>query len=182
MLFKDIKQNYPIYLLDKDNKCFIIGKVTGTTFPHAPKDEQQQSFPGGMPNYAPQNYNNYNNRNQAQRMVVDLTIEAGDRTATYEVSENASVNYAGNLILATEKQLLVPEMEAMVNNANDFLATIDQRKADAEDTVKKMKAILAEVSPQFRQAQEYDQRFNKIEGSVNELKDLMTNFIKEFKS
>ena len=173
MVFKEIKQGYPIYLLDKDNKCFITGKVTGATFPHPAKDEQQ-TFPGGLPNY--------NNSQKPKRMVVDLTIEAGDRTATYEVSENATVNYAGNLVIATDKQALVPEMEAIVNNASDFLATVDQRKAEAEETVKKMKAVLAEVSPQARQAQEYDQRFSNIEGSVNELKDMFANFIKEFKS
>lgn len=170
MLFKEIKQGYPIYLLDKDNKCFIIGKVTATTFPHP---EKQRLLPNGMPDF--------NTQNQ-KRMVVDLTIEAGDRTATYEVSENASTNYAGNLIIATEKQQLIPEMEAMVNNASDFLATIDKRKAEAEDTVKKMKAVLAEVSPQFKQQQEYDERFNKLEGAVNDIKDMFTNFIKEMKS
>lgn len=173
MLFKDIKQNYPIYLLDKDNKVFITGKVTGTTFPH-PEKNDRQTLPGGLPNY--------NTQSKSKRMVVDLTIEAGDRTATYEVSENATVNYAGNLVIATDKQALVPEMEAMVNSASDFLATIDQRKAEAEETVKKMKATLAEVSPQFKQQQEYDARFNKLEGSVDELKDMMKNFIKEFKS
>lgn len=171
MVFKEIKQGFPIYMLDKDNKCFITGKVTGTTFPHP---EKPRTLPNGMPDF--------NTQNQSKRMVVDLTIEAGDRTATYEVSENATVNYAGNLVIATDKQALVPEMEAIVNNASDFLATVDQRKAEAEETVKKMKAILAEVSPQARQAQEYDQRFSNIEGSVNELKDMFANFLKEFKS
>ena len=176
MLFKDLKQNYPVYLLDKDNKCFITGKVTGTTFPH-PENQQQRTLPNGMPDY-----NNYNTKSSSTRMVVDLTIEAGDRTATYEVSENAAINYAGNLVIATDKQALIPEMESMANTAQEFLSTVDQRKAEAEETLKRTKAMLAEVSPQARQHQEYDARFNKLEGSVDELKDMMKNFIKEFKS
>lgn len=177
MLFRDIKQNFPVYILDKASVELVKGKVTATTFPH-PKNNNQNGF--NMPN------NSYGtvvpplSSSENQRMVLDLTIEVDGRSATYEVSENASVNYAGSLILATEQSLLAPEVEAIYNAADQGLAPerINQLKQQRD----KSKALLAEINPAFKQQQEYDQRFNKLESSVGELKDMMKNFIKELKS
>lgn len=177
MLFRDIKQNFPIYILDKASVELIKGKVTAT-FPHPKKNNNQNCF--NMPG------NNYGTvvpplgSSENQRMVVDLTIEAGGRSATYEVSEDASVNYAGSLILATEQSLLASEIEAIYNAAEQGLAP--ERIKQLEQQRDKSKALLAEINPTFKQQQEYDQRFNKLEDSVGELKDMMKNFIKELKS
>jgi len=113
-------------------------------------------------------------------MVVDLTIEANGHTATYTVSEGASVNYAGNLIIATDPSLLVSEIEAVKNEADQALAPerLEQLKSQQEKATK----LLAELNPTFKQQQDYDKRFGAMESSVNELKDMMANFIKEFKS
>ena len=113
-------------------------------------------------------------------MVIDLTIEAGGRSATYTVSENASVNYAGNLVIATEPSLLASEVEAIKNAAEQALAP--ERIEQLKQQLEKSKSLLAEINPSFKQQQEYDTRFKNLEGSVDELKDMMKNFIKEFKS
>lgn len=177
MVFKDIKQNFPIYILDKSSVELTKGKVTGTTFPRP--DTPQNNF--GAPNNGsygtvvpPLNINNN------QRMVVDLTIEANGRTATYTVSENASVNYAGNLVIATDQQALVSEVEAIKNVTEQAIAPerIEQLKKQHEKAI----SLLVELNPAFKQQQEYDNRLSKMESSVDELKDMMKNFIKEFKS
>jgi hypothetical protein len=36
-------------------------------------------------------------------MVVDVTIEANSKTATYSIQENLSVTYAGDVVLSTDK-------------------------------------------------------------------------------
>lgn len=177
MVFKDIKQNFPIYILDKSNVELTKGKVTGTTFPHL--DTVQNNF--GTPNNG--SYGTVVpplNPNSNQRMVIDLTIEAKGRTATYTVSENASVNYAGNLVIATDQQALVSEVEAIKNATEQAIAPerLEQLKQQHEKSI----SLLAELNPAFKQQQEYDSRLNKMESSVEELKDMMKNFIKEFKS
>lgn len=175
MLFKEVKQNFPIFLLDTSSVKLIKGKVTGATFPRLDIDPQQSSQQNSAynPTAMPFSQNN-------TRMVVDLTIEADGHTATYTVSENASINYAGNLIIATEQSLLVPEVEAIKNAAERAIAPehIDQLKQQYS----KASALLAEINPVFKQQQEYDSRFKSIEGSVSELKEMMKSFIKEFKS
>lgn len=179
MLFKDIKQNFPIYILDKSSVELIKGKVTGTTFPH-PESPQQNGFNMSNGNYGtvvpPMGQTTNNN----QRVVIDLTIEAGGRSATYVVSESASINYAGNLILATDQSLLASEVEAIKIAAEQALAP--ERLEQLKQQLEKSTSLLSELNPTFRQQQEYDTRFKNLEGSVDELKDMMKNFIKEFKS
>lgn len=173
MLFKDIKQNFPVYILDKTSVELTKCKVTGTTFP---RPDNNFNVPNG--NYGtvvPQL-----NQNNGPRMVIDLTIEAGGRSATYTVSENASVNYAGNLVIATEPSLLSSEVEAIKNSAEQALAP--ERLEQLKQSLEKSTSLLSELNPTFRQQQEYDTRFKSLEGSVDELKDMMKNFIKEFKS
>lgn len=174
MTFKDIKQNFPIFLLDKSSVEFIKGKVTATTFPHP--DMTPQNGNSGFP--AAQSSSIYPGSNQ--RMVVDLTIEANGRTATYTVSEGSSINYAGNLIIATEQSLLVPEVEAIKNNADQALAPERIKQLEAQRD--KSKKLLAEINPAFKQQQEYDQRLSTIEASQKELRDMMASFIKKFES
>lgn len=173
MIFRDIKPNFPIYILDKGSVELIKGKVTAASFPHPdmPNNTPNSSYGTVVPPLT---------QNNNPRMVIDLTIDANGRTATYTVSENASVNYAGNLIIATEQNLLTSEVEAIKNSAEQALAPerIEQLKQSLENA----KALLSELNPAFKQQQEYDTRFNKLEGSVDELKDMMKTFIKEFKS
>ena len=81
ILFKDIKQNYPVYILDTQEVDIIQGKATQASFPRL----------------------EMNQKTGKTEMVVDVTIEANGKIATYTIPENHSVTYAGHLVLATEK-------------------------------------------------------------------------------
>ena len=100
MTFKDLKQNYPVYILDKDNMVFIPGKVTANSFPR---------LNNGM-------------INGKTEMVVDVTIEAANASATYTIPENSTITYTKNLVLATDKSLLINEVESMKTQAEEVLA------------------------------------------------------------
>ena len=163
MLFKDIKQNYPVYILDKQEFQIIQGKATAVSFPRV----------------------EINNKTGRSEMVVDVTVEANGKTATYAIPENLSVTYAGNIVLSTDKQGLTGEVEAMVASADQIIASVPhaQKIKDAAP------AILADLNPAYRDKQETEQRFGKIEGSISEMKNMMqkqqqmmADFIKKFES
>lgn len=163
MLFKDIKQNYPVYILDKQDLSVIQGKATSVSFPRM----------------------DMNPKIGKTEMVVDVTIEVNGKTGTYTIPENLSVTYAGNLVLSTDKQGLSGEIEAMKNNAEQILASVDRQK----EILNKASSLLAELNPVYREKQETEKRFGVIETqvsevkkSVDEIKDLVTSFLKEFKS
>lgn len=81
LLFKDIKQNYPVYILDTQEFSLIQGKATQVSFPRL----------------------EMNQKTGKTEMVVDVTIEANGKMATYAIPESHSVTYAGRLVLSTEK-------------------------------------------------------------------------------
>lgn len=161
MLFKEIKQNYPVYILDKQEFQIIQGKATAVSFPRV----------------------EMNQKTGRTEMVVDVTVEANGKTATYSIPENLSVTFAGNLVLSTDKQGLTGEVEAMVANADQILASVQQAQK-IKDTAT---AILADLNPVYKEKQETEKRFGKIEGSISDMKDMMQKqqkmmeeFIKKF--
>ena len=100
MAFKDVKQNYSVYILNKQDITITDGKVISVGFPHL-----DLSIKPAM--------------GQSQ-MVVDVTIEANSKTATYSIPENLSVTYAGDVVLSTDKQGLMAEVEQMKNTAEQI--------------------------------------------------------------
>ena len=163
MTFRDIKQNYPVYILDKRELKITQSKAISVSVPHP----------------------DTNRRTGKTEMVVDVTIEINGKTPTYAIPENLSVSYDGDIVLSTSKQGLSDEVEAMVVSADQILASIP-----LANRIKEMAPSLrAELNPAYKEKQETEMRFGKIEGSISEMKTMMQqqqkmmeNFIKEFKS
>lgn len=150
MLFKDIKQNYSVYVLDKDKLSLSDGKAITVGFPRYDLT--------------------------AKSTVVDITVDVDGKTATYAIPENLSVTYAGNLVLSTDKEGLVREIEAMKTSAEQIIASVDHQK----EVIEKSSTLLSELNPQFKERQETEKRFANIESSVNKIEELVTNFINNF--
>lgn len=66
MLFKDIKQNYPVYILNKQDLSLTQGKAVQVPFPRM----------------------EMNQKTGKTEMVIDITIEANGKTATYVIPES----------------------------------------------------------------------------------------------
>lgn len=118
LLFKDIKQNYPVYILDTQEFSLIQGKTTQVSFPRL----------------------EMNQKTGKTEMVVDVTIEANGKMATYAIPESHSVTYAGHLVLSTEKSGLTSEVEAQKANAEQVLASASK----AQNIIDKAPSLLAE--------------------------------------
>ena len=157
MVFKDLKQKYPVHIFDKQNVEYIQGKVTSVSLPRMQ-----------MPNM-----NSLNNS-----MVVDITIDAGGRSATYTIPEGLSVTYAGNLVLSVEVDGVLKEIEAMKNTAEQVLNSVEKQK----EIKKKTCELLVELNPVYKEKKDTEERFNKIETSVSEMKNMLSSFIREFKN
>lgn len=156
MLFKDLKQNYPVFVFDKQNLTYTPGKVVSVSFPHI-----DNANPMGM-----------------GKTVVDVVIEAGGKSATYAIPENMSIAYAGDIVLSTEREGIVREIEAMKSTSEQALKNVDRHKQIIEKSI----TLLAELNPAYKEKQENEQRFGKIENSISEIKEMMSSLMKEFKS
>lgn len=145
--FRDVKQSYPIYILDKQNFSYTEGRVVSNTFPHI--DNTNPMTMG--------------------KMVVDLVIEAGDKSATYIVPENLCISSSGDIILATDKNGIISELEAIKNKAEQYLKERPKVEKDLEESSK----LLMELNPVLKEKQETEKRFSQIETSVREMKDML---------
>lgn len=161
MLFKDMKQNYPVFILNKEEMTVVEGKVKTVSFPRMDTSRG------------------------TTQMVVDVEIEADGKTATYAIPENLSVTYAGNLVLSTDGEGLLREIEARQTAAEQILASVDKQQT----IIERAKALRAEYNPAFKEKQETEKKFKEIDKSISEMKDLMmaqqemmANFIKKFES
>lgn len=153
MYFKDLKQNYPVYILDKQTLTLTQGKAVAVGFPR-----MEMNPAAGK-----------------SGMVVDVSIVADGKTANYVIPENLSVTYAGNLVLSVDRQGLAGEVEAMKAAAEQAIASIEQQKRILE----KSTSLLAELNPAFREKQETEQRFGKIEATMGELKDMLSRLVNQ---
>lgn len=153
MFFKDLKQNYPVYILDKSTMTLKQGKVIQSSFPR-----MEMNPAAGKTG-----------------MVVDISIEADGRTANYVFPEGSSVAYAGSLVLSVDRQGLIGEVEAMKSGAEQAIAEYDRQK----DVLGKATELLAELNPAFKEKQDTERRFGQLESSMNELKDMFAQFMRK---
>lgn len=155
--FKDIKQNYPVFILDKNELSIKQGKVVSVSFPH---------MDTSMPSYKV---------TTAAQMVVDVTVEIDGKSATYIIPESSHVTYANNLVLSTDKSSLSNEVEAMKNSAEQVLESVEHNKM----IVEKATSLLAELNPAYKEKQETEKLLSNVENSVSEIKNMLSEFIKK---
>ena len=162
MLFKELKQNYPVYILDKQEVTFTQGKVISVSLPRMGVGNGTMPM---MPTSSP------------TAMLVDVTIEADGRTATYSIPENLAVTYAGSTVLSTDREGISREIEAMRATAEQVLSSVDRQK----EILDKTQSLLAELNPTYKEKKETDERFNRIEGDVSEMKSMVRDLLNKLK-
>lgn len=139
MTFKDLKQGYPVHILDKEKLTVEKGKVQSVGFQRVDAMQGQR------------------------QMVVDITVKCCGRVASYTMPADSSVVYANNLVISTIPQSLVAEVEKMKGEAEQVLASVEHQK----EIVAAADELLAQLSPELKEKRETEQRFQMIEGRMN---------------
>lgn len=152
MLFKDLKNGYSLYIFDRDKVTFTQVKVLEITPPH---------FDSHFGN--------------PTEMVVDVTVEGFPRPYTFK--DNTDTGYVNNLVISTDREKGLREVEALKAQSEQALSKKDTYEANID----KCSKILSEFSPAFKEKRENEERFSKLEGSVSELKDMIKGLVKELK-
>ena len=154
MTFKELKQGYPIHILDKDKLTVKQAKVQNTSFPRADMMQGQR------------------------QMVVDITVEHNGNTATYTMPEDSCLVYANNLVIATEPQGLIVEVEKMKSEAEHILASVEHQK----EIVEVADELLAKLNPAFKEKRETEQRFEQMEKRMDKVDDNISQLLSLVKS
>lgn len=137
MIFKETKSGGAVYLFDRTTLKYEQGVVKAVGLPHA--DVQPGSY---------------------GKMLVDITVQTVDgRRNTYSVSDCERTAYAGNLLIACEKESIVDEVRAVKTQAEELIANIDGTRK----TIERCKVILEELDDTFKDKRETERRFEKID-------------------
>ena len=156
MLFKDLKIGYPVYIFHKDGEKRITqGKVTAISPSRLPQTPSLQTM----------------------QLVVDVTIDDGGSSRTYAIPDNTSVTYTNGLVLSTDREGVIREVEILRNQCAEELAKIEEYRKSVSECEK----ILTEWNPVFREKRETEERFSKLETSMSDLKSMMSGLIKELR-
>ena len=158
MLFKDLKSGYPVYFLDKATTKYYQGKVISVAVPRYDSSQLGISQP-------------------TTSLVVDVTIEAEGATRTYTIPETSTLTYAANIVLSTDKDGIIREVESIRSTSEDILSQVETHK----ERVTKCNTLLEELNPAFAEKRAQDKRIESIESEVRSLGNIVKDFINEFK-
>ena len=180
MIFKDIKPNHTVYILNQQEITLTKGKITNVSFPYI-RDTRNPNQPVNNP-YPAMNLMN-------SERVIDVTIDMEGRSATYSIPEGLSVAYANNLVISTDLEGITKELQAMNGTSSQFLSTVDQQKEYHQNVFDRTSKILSDIDPASKERQAIDQRFSNLESNMKDMREniqdmskSITAFLNEFKS
>lgn len=156
MTFKDLKSGYPVFLLDRNSLHYEQGKVMAVSAPHA--DMQTGNY---------------------GKMLVDVTIQSKGKQNTYSVTDTEQTAYACSLLITCNKECVVNEVRAINAQAEETLAKVEASRKTVDDC----KALLEELDTTFKDKQETEKRFRKIDerfGGMEEKMDKILSAVNQF--
>lgn len=166
--FRDVRQNSSVYILDKSNAKVMTGKITSASFPKM----------------------EFNPQTGQQQMMITFGIEADGKSSTYSIPESSSVvTCAGDIVISTEQQGLLRDIEILNNNAEQFLNNVNELIEHNKTLKDRTTELLSELNPVFKEKQETEKRFTNIEEKfsnfekkVDGMSQMLENFIKKMES
>lgn len=151
MTFRELKQGYSLYILDKDSMSVKQGRVVSVSAPHIDK----KGFELGA------------------KLVVDVMLDVDGVTTTYTFKEDSDVGYFNSTVITADKQNILREVEATKSQSEEVLSQTDMHRKRLE----RCNIILADLNPAIREKQAIDERFVKLEGSIDEIKHMLSNIV-----
>lgn len=152
LTFKEAKANNPVYVLDKDTLSFLTCNIIAIK-------------PGKL------------NSNNPGGMYMDVTLEINGVQNIYSIPDNLSITYTGNkgqVVISLEKSLLTHDLESCISERERILNSVDLYKTQIETA----RNLLMEVNPIFKEKQQTEARFSKLESDMSEIKQLLEQLVK----
>lgn len=152
-MFSALKQNSPVYILDKGNKpSLTIGSVS----------ELKNQF------------GTYQFGN-----TIDITVSCDDGTKEFK-NLPAGMNksyYDNKIVISSDKDVMLQEVESFIANSRQILDNIDYHK----NVVETGDSMLARLNPQIAKDKANEEKINNLEkkvsnigGQLNDIKDMLS--------
>ena len=159
MAFQNLRNNHQIYILKKDAvPTLSIGKVTNVSVP-VPK---------------------YGNTSMYNDLVLDITADVdGNSTNFQKIPANGEIADFGNsVVIATNKDAMNSEVMSMKQRSMDILSSVEQHQS----IIQGCDEILQVLNPEIAEKQRQEQENKALREEINSLKELVSDFINQFKN
>ena len=140
MMFKELKSGYPIYLFDRASLRYEQAKVMSA-----------------QPNHQPTTIG---------KLETNITVQTKDgKQNTYSVTDSEQAAYAGTLLIASNKEAVINEINILKSNSEEVLNKVEEHKHIVSECGK----LLAELDTTFRDQQRTNERLDNLENKLDEI-------------
>lgn len=150
MNFKELKKGFPVYVLNKQTLEYSQGKVI------------QDATPPRL------------NTNFGQSLLTDVSIESNGQSkiwtlpADQKVAEMQSDN---EVIISTDKNTIVTMIKSINSECQSYLDGVESY----QNRLELSKKLIAELDVTYRQQQQTEERFTRIENAIENINDKLDN-------
>ena len=154
-MFSTLRKGSTVYVLDRTNDPEVkMGYVDSVSMPR--------------PMYP--TYNPAASLGTNMQTVVDLTLRIGDEKKEFCVPSALSLHTYGDYTLSENKEGMISEVDSLLKEAEDDVASIDKKKA----SIPVYKKILGELNPVYAKEQERDERIDSLTQQMDGIQNALT--------
>ena len=153
MIFKELKKGLPVYILNKNTLDYNQGKVV------------QDATPQRI------------NPNFGQGLLTDVSIESGGVTKIWTLPADQKVAEMQNdsdTIIAIDKSTILAMIKSIHGECESYLQGVPHY----EEKLEKAKGLIAELDSTYKQQQQTEERFTKIEQSIEGINKSLSLILK----
>ena len=160
-MFSTLRQNSPIYVLDKKDSPVLKKGIIETV---SPQRSRTGSFYG-----------------QPMDMIVDIRVNIDGTSQEFKnIPANLSIANDGNIVISETKEAMSTEVDSMLSISKQILESVDYHK----DVIKKCEQILKDLNPQFAKDKFQEEKINSlesriggVENTLGDIKDMLSKVL-----
>ena len=160
-MFSTLRQNSPIYVLDKKDSPVLKKGIIETV---SPQRSRTGSFYG-----------------QPMDMIVDIRVNIDGTSQEFKnIPASLSIANDGNIVISETKEAMSTEVDSMLSISKQILESVDYHK----DVIEKCEQILKDLNPQFAKDKLQEEKINSLESRIGgvdntlgDIKDMLSKVL-----
>ena len=160
-MFSTLRQNSPIYILDKKSSPVLKKGIIETV---SPQRSRTGSFYG-----------------QPMDMIVDIRVNIDGTSQEFKnIPASLSIANDGNIVISETKEAMSTEVDSMLSISKQILESVDYHK----DVIEKCEQILKDLNPQFAKDKLQEEKINSlesriggVENTLGDIKDMLSKVL-----
>lgn len=157
-MFSTLRQNSPIYILDKKGSPVLKKGIIESV---SPQRSKSGSFYG-----------------QPLDMVVDIVVNVDSTKEEFKnIPASLSIANDGNLVISESKEAMSTEIDSMLSISKQILESVDYH----QEVIEKCEQILKDLNPQFAKDKLQEEKINSleeriggVENTLGDIKDMLS--------